>query len=70
MTYGYLGVLQVYNEVTSLVTSCIDGYNVCMFAYGQTGSGKTYTMEVRTVHVPVQSVECCHNRTRVIRVCG
>ena len=47
MTYGFLGVFQVYNEVTSLVTSCIDGYNVCMFAYGQTGSGKTYTMEVR-----------------------
>ena len=38
---------QVYAEVQSLVTSCIDGYHVCIFAYGQTGSGKTYTMEVR-----------------------
>jgi kinesin family protein C2/C3 len=26
------------------VTSCLDGYNVCIMAYGQTGSGKTYTM--------------------------
>ncbi|XP_062583545.1 kinesin-like protein KIFC3 isoform X2 [Saccostrea cucullata] len=36
---------QVFEEVQSLVTSCIDGYNVCIFAYGQTGSGKTFTME-------------------------
>lgn len=39
-------VHQVFQEVQSLVTSCIDGFNVCIFAYGQTGSGKTYTMEV------------------------
>eukprot|EP00794_Sanderia_malayensis_P019043 gene19043-20956_t len=37
--------LEVFNEVKSLVTCCIDGYNVCIFAYGQTGSGKTFTME-------------------------
>ncbi|XP_028299026.1 kinesin-like protein KIFC3 isoform X3 [Gouania willdenowi] len=36
---------EVFQEVQSLVTSCIDGFNVCIFAYGQTGSGKSYTME-------------------------
>eukprot|EP00775_Hariotina_reticulata_P005170 gene5170-5408_t len=36
---------QAYEEVSPMVRSCADGYNVCIFAYGQTGSGKTYTME-------------------------
>ncbi|XP_051920187.1 kinesin-like protein KIFC3 isoform X2 [Hippocampus zosterae] len=36
---------EVFSEVEALVTSCVDGFHVCIFAYGQTGSGKTYTME-------------------------
>ncbi|KAM0823414.1 hypothetical protein ACQ4PT_070885 [Festuca glaucescens] len=36
---------KVYSDASSLVTSVLDGYNVCILAYGQTGTGKTFTME-------------------------
>ncbi|PNT78331.1 kinesin-like protein KIN-14E isoform X2 [Brachypodium distachyon] len=36
---------EVYTDASPLVTSVLDGYNVCIFAYGQTGTGKTFTME-------------------------
>ncbi|CAJ0581420.1 unnamed protein product, partial [Mesorhabditis spiculigera] len=41
---------QIFAEVSPIITSCIDGYNVCIFAYGHTGSGKTYTMEGPTAN--------------------
>ncbi|KXJ23777.1 kinesin-like protein KIF25 [Exaiptasia diaphana] len=34
----------VFSDVKPLLTSLLDGYNVCIMAYGQTGSGKTHTM--------------------------
>lgn len=34
----------IFEEISQLVQSSIDGFNVCIFTYGQTGSGKTFTM--------------------------
>lgn len=44
--FAFLLSLQddVFAGTLPVITSCVDGYNVCILAYGQTGSGKTYTM--------------------------
>ena len=45
-TYSYDTVYEpgssqesVFADVEPVVTSAMDGYNVCIFAYGQTGTG-------------------------------
>jgi len=38
------GQEDIFRDTCLLITSAVDGFNVCLFAYGQTGSGKSYTM--------------------------
>lgn len=35
----------LFDQLSPLITSALDGFSVCVFAYGQTGSGKTHSMQ-------------------------
>lgn len=54
---------EVFDEISQLIQSSLDGYNVCIFAYGQTGSGKTYTMSADDGMIP-RALRMIYNNTQ------
>lgn len=59
----------IFEEISQLVQSALDGYNVCIFAYGQTGSGKTYTMSSPDGMIP-RAVEQVFETAAAVRERG
>lgn len=43
----------IFKDTKELVTSAVDGFNVCICCYGQTGSGKTFTMLGASGNIPL-----------------
>ncbi|XP_070073697.1 protein claret segregational [Drosophila takahashii] len=62
----------IFEMVSPLIQSALDGYNICIFAYGQTGSGKTYTMDgvAESVGVIPRTVDLLFDSIRGYRNLG
>lgn len=56
---------EVFEEISQLVQSALDGYNVCIFCYGQTGSGKTHTMSSDDGMIPRATAQIYAEATRL-----
>jgi kinesin family member C1 len=54
---------EIFDEVSQLVQSALDGYNCCIFSYGQTGTGKTYLMSSTDGMIPL-AVDQIYQRTK------
>lgn len=55
---------EIFNEVSQLVQSALDGYNCCIFSYGQTGTGKTYLMSSKADGMIPLAVNLIYNQAK------
>ena len=61
------GTLQqaVYEDTAPVVTSVLDGYNVCIFAYGQTGASMALSPSLVPAAMPTTGLDAAVSRPQL-----
>lgn len=60
----------VFDEISQLVQSALDGQKVCIFCYGQTGSGKTFTMSSETDSIIPSAIKMIYEQAEALKDAG